>query len=697
MNADEAGAGTIGAQVIFTPSGRRGRVEPGTTVLDAARSLGVDLDSVCGGRGLCGRCQVVPAEGSFPKHGIESSDGHLSPRGDSEQEYDRLRGLAPGRRLGCFSHIQGDVLVDVPPESQVHRQVVRKGVPVRDFVIDPVVTLHEVELERPDLAKPGGDLARLLTAMEQEWGLAGLEADLEVIRALQPALEAGAYRVTVAVHDRRVITGVWPGLHDVALGVALDIGSTTIAGHLANLADGEVLASDGVMNPQIRFGEDLMSRVSYAMMHEGGAAAMTRAVRDAIASLLTGLASRAGVDVTEILEITIVGNPIMHHLLLGIDPIPLGSAPFALATDAAVRVRARDLELPGHEGARVYVLPCIAGHVGADAAGAILAETPYLADEVTLLVDVGTNAEIVLGSRERLLAASSPTGPAFEGAQISSGQRAAPGAIERVRIDRLTLEPRYRVIGSSRWSDETGFAASTRRTGVTGICGSGIVEVIAELFLAGVITADGTIDGRLAGRSPRIIADGRTFSYLVHEAAPGVDLGEGEVGPASPRLTITQNDVRAIQLAKAALYAGARLLMDHLGVESVDRVKLAGAFGSQIDPLYALVLGLVPDAPLDRVAAAGNAAGTGALIALLSNEARHEIERVVRTVEKIETAVEPRFQEHFVDAMAIPHATAPSPNLASVVDLPTPADSGDRSVSSTRKPNRRLVAANKEH
>jgi uncharacterized 2Fe-2S/4Fe-4S cluster protein (DUF4445 family) len=451
------------------------------------------------------------------------------------------------------------------------------------------------------------------------------------------------------------------------------------------------------MNPQIRFGEDLMSRVSYAMMHPGGAEAMTRAVRDAVASLVTGLASRAGVEVEEILELTIVGNPIMHHLLLGIDPVPLGSAPFALATDAAVRVRGRDLELPGHPGARVYVLPCIAGHVGADAAGAILAETPYLSDEVTLLVDVGTNAEIVLGSRERLLAASSPTGPAFEGAQISSGQRAAPGAIERVRIDKGTLEPRFRVIGSSRWSDETGFAASTRRTGVTGVCGSGIVEVIAELFLAGVITADGTIDGRLAARSPRIVADGRTFSYLLHEGGPGVDLGEGEVGPASPRLTITQNDVRAIQLAKAALYAGARLLMDHLGMETVDQVKLAGAFGSQIDPLYALVLGLVPDAPVDRVGAAGNAAGTGALIALLSGEARREIERVVRTVEKIETAVEPRFQEHFVDAMAFPHATASFANLATVVDLPARPDAAvgegagatRRDVSASRPPNRR--------
>lgn len=662
-----------GAQVIFTPSGRRGRFPGGTTVLDAARSLGVDLDSVCGGRGLCGRCQVVPAEGSFPKHGIESSGAHLSARGADEAEYDRLRGLTADRRLGCRAEVLGDVLVDVPPESQVHRQVVRKGLPVRDFVIDPAVRLYEVEVERPTLELPGGDLARLLASLEREWGLGGaaapLEADLEVIRALQPALEAGGYRVTVAVHDGRSVTAVWPGLHDRALGVAIDVGSTTIAGHLANLADGAVLASDGVMNPQIRFGEDLMSRVSYAMLHDGGAAQMTQAVREAIASLLRGLANRADAPLEDVLELSIVGNPVMHHLLLAIDPIPLGSAPFALATDTAVRTTAAALELPAGPGARVYVLPCIAGHVGADAAGAILAETPYLADEVTLLVDVGTNAEIVLGDRRRLLAASSPTGPAFEGAQISCGQRAAPGAIERVRVDRETLDPRFRVIGSSRWSDEVGFAASTRGTGVTGVCGSGIVEVIAELFLAGIITADGTIDGRLAARSPRVIADGRTFSYVIHDPA-GLDAARGATGP---RLVLTQNDVRAIQLAKAALYAGAQLLMDHLGVETVDRVQLAGAFGSQIDPLHALILGLVPDASLERVTAVGNAAGTGALIALLSVDARREVERVVRTVEKIETAVEPRFQQHFVEAMAFPHKTAPYPNLATVVQLPVPA------------------------
>ena len=453
---------------------------------------------------------------------------------------------------------------------------------------------------------------------------------------------------------------MWPGLFERVYGVAIDIGSTTIAGHLANLSDGAVLASAGVMNPQIRFGEDLMSRVSYAMMNDAGAGEMTVAVRGALNGLLAQLANRAGIKRDAILELTLVGNPIMHHLVLGIDPIPLGSAPFALATDRAVTIRADELDLLTHPGARVYVLPCIAGHVGADTAGVILAEAPHESEVVELVVDVGTNAEIVLGNRHYLLAASSPTGPAFEGAQISSGQRAAPGAIERVRIDRETLEPRFRVIGSELWSDEPGFEAATADTGITGICGSGIVEVIAELFLAGVITHDGIIDGSLAARSPRIFAEGRTFSYLVHD-------GEGA---GRLRIAVTQNDVRAIQLAKAALYAGVRLLMDHAGIDAVDEVRLAGAFGSQIDPFHAMVLGLIPDAPLDRVKAAGNAAGTGALIALLSAAARREIESVVRQVEKIETAVEPRFQEHFVEAMAFPHRTAPSTHLSRVTELP---------------------------
>jgi uncharacterized 2Fe-2S/4Fe-4S cluster protein (DUF4445 family) len=664
------------ALVIFTPSGRRGRFANGTIVLDAARSLGVDIDSVCGGRGICGRCQVSQGIGEFPKHGITSAPGNLSAFAELESAYRDEKGLC------------GDVLIDVPPESQVHRQVVRKGLDVRSFTVDPVVRLHYVEVTPPELASPTGDLARLFEALEREWQLTGLEADLDVVRALQPALTAGSYGVTVAVHGGHDVIAVWPGLQETAYGVAIDVGSTTIAGHLANLADGAVLASHGVMNPQIRFGEDLMSRVSYAMMHPEGAGEMTEAVHKALARLIATLAMRAGIKRAEILELAIVGNPIMHHLLLGIDPTPLGGAPFALATDRAVHTTAAALGLRAHSGARVYVLPCIAGHVGADTAGVILAEEPHEAEAMTLVVDVGTNAEIVLGDKRRLLAASSPTGPAFEGAQISGGQRAAPGAIERVRIDPGTLEPRFRVIGVDAWSDEPGFAEGAAEIGISGICGSGIIEVVAELFLAGVVTEDGVIDGSLTARTPRVIADGRTFGYVLYEG------GEGNAGP---RIVITQNDVRAIQLAKAALYAGVRLLMDKLDIDAVDEIRLAGAFGSQIDPIHAMILGLVPDCDPAHIRSAGNAAGTGALIALLSNAARTEIEGVVRRVEKIETAVEPRFQEHFVEAMAFPHKTAAFPNLARIVTLPerrTPA--GDAAARGERRRRRSVAVGTRE-
>ncbi len=664
--------------VVFMPSGKRGRFPVGTPLLQAARALGVDVDSVCGGRGICGRCQVVIAEGEFAKHGVRSGTDSVSAVGEIELRYAGRRGLPAGHRLSCSTLVQGDVVVDVPSTSQVHRQVVRKDADAREIRLNPVVRLHYVEVQEPDMQDPSGDLRRLMNALEREWELTGLACDLAVLRDLQQALRKGQWQVTVAVHDQRQIIVVWPGFHDKAFGMAVDVGSTTVAAHLCNLETGELVAAAGRMNPQIRFGEDLMSRVSFAMMNPGGALQMTAVIRDALSELARELARAAGIQPEDILELSLVGNPIMHHLVLGIDPTELGGAPFALAVDHSLTLRAASLSIAVHPDARIYVLPCIAGHVGADAAGMILAERPDLRPEITLLVDVGTNAEIVLGNRDRLLACSSPTGPAFEGAQISCGQRAAPGAIERVRIDPVTLEPRYRVIGSDLWSDDPAFAGATLACGVTGVCGSGIIEVIAEMYLAGIINQDGVIDGRLAERSDRIVANDRTFSYVLHR---------GEV-----TMQITQNDVRAIQLAKAALHAGIRLLMDHLGIERIDRIGLAGAFGSHIDPKYAMVLGMIPDCALDRVASVGNAAGAGARIALLDATSRTAIEDLVRRVEKIETAIEPRFQAHFIDAMAIPHKSAGYPELRKAVELPAAKESAAQGATRGRRGRRGTVS-----
>ncbi len=643
--------------VVFIPSGKKGRFSTGTPLLDCARQLGVDVDSVCGGRGICGRCQVVIAEGDFAKHGIVSNAGNVEPLTDPERRFDVRTGLIAGRRLSCHARLLGDLVVDVPPESQIHRQVVRKRAEVRAIEIDPVVRLHYVEVAEPDMGVPDGDHQRLVTSLREQWNLSIRAIEPDALETLQAVLRKGDWRVTVAVYQGNKIMRLWPGFEDRLYGIAVDVGSTTIAAHLCDLATGEVVAACGQMNPQIRFGEDLMSRVSYAMMNDGGAAELTASIRAGIDQVFAEAIAEAGIPGENVAVVTLVGNPVMHHLLLGFDPVQLGHAPFALVTNEALERSAASLAIASlGAGTQCYFLPCIAGHVGADTAAMVLSEAPHLGEAISLLVDVGTNAEIVLGNKDRLLAASSPTGPAFEGAQISSGQRAAPGAIERVRIDRGTFEPKFKVIGSDLWSNEEGFAEDVANIGVTGICGSGIIEALAEMLLTELLTKDGIIDGTKREFCPRLIPEGRTFSYLLHQGIP--------------EIRVTQNDVRAIQLAKGALYAGARLLMDEMEIDTVDRIVLAGAFGSHIDPKYAMILGLIPDCALDHVSSAGNAAGTGARIALLNAKSRTEIEALVAKIEKIETAVEPRFQAHFVDAMAMPHKTAPYANLRRVVDLP---------------------------
>lgn len=433
------------------------------------------------------------------------------------------------------------------------------------------------------------------------------------------------------------------------------------------------------MNPQIRFGEDLMSRVSYVMMNPGGDDEMTRAVRESMNALIVQVSTEAEIDRELIVEAVLVGNPVMHHLFLGIDPVELGQAPFALASSSAVSLWASEVDMQMHPEARLYILPCIAGHVGADAAAVALSEAPYRSDDLVLIVDVGTNAEILLGNKDKVLACSSPTGPAFEGAQISSGQRAAPGAIENVRIDPVTREPRFKVIGSDLWSDDEGFEQATSSSGITGICGSGIIEVIAEMRLAGIVDAGGLIGSSEQTGTTRCIVDGRTNSYVLHDAT---DQG-------GPLITVTNGDIRAIQLAKAALYAGARLLMDKMGVDTVNRVTLAGAFGAHISAKHAMVLGMIPDCPLENVVSAGNAAGTGARIALLNVSARKEIERVVNEIEKIETAVEEKFQEHFINASNIPHASDPFPLLSEIVDIPEVSFNTKQGESGGRRLRRR--------
>ncbi len=493
-----------------------------------------------------------------------------------------------------------------------------------------------------------------------------LQIELRVLRTLQATLRQCKWKVTVTVWHEREVIDVQPGYVEGTYGLAVDIGSTTVAGYLCDLRTGEILATESLMNPQVVYGEDLMSRISYAVEHSDGLERMHKAIIDTLNKLSAQAARSAGIRARTIHEAVFVGNTTMVHLLLGIHPVELGGAPFALANRDGMDVSAREMGLRLHPGARVHVLPAEAGHVGADNVGALIAEEPYKRDEITLLVDVGTNAEIVLGNREWMFSASSPTGPAFEGAQIKHGMRAAPGAIERVRVDPISQEPRFRVIGEERWSDEWDLSpeaalSSQPKMLAAGICGSGIIEVVAELFLAGVLLANGRFNPNC--HSPRLRWDTPQGAY---------ELATAEQTTNGQPLLITQSDMRNIQLAKAALYAGAKLLMNRAKIKQVDRVILAGSFGSYIDTKHAMILGLIPNCDLAHVHAVGNAAGDGARIALLNKQKRTEAQTLVEWVTYVETAVDPMFQEEFANAIHLPHASDPYPHIAELLPKPPP-------------------------
>lgn len=677
--------------VVFQPSGRQGQAPAGTNLLDAARLLGVEIEAICSGRQTCGKCQVTVEEGTFPKHGITSSAQHLSAPDGREASYWNTHPSLPGRRLACACEVLGDLMVFVPEESQARKQVVRKAATERAIVVDPAIRLYYVEIEPPTLEHQLGDWDRIAAELDARFGLKDVRLDPILLGELQPIIRKGDWKVTVTVWQDREAVRVQPGYCEEAYGLAVDIGTTTVAMHLCDLRTGEVLATASQMNPQVAYGEDLMSRVSYCDLN--GAAGLAT-LHDAIIRTLNELAQEAAaeIDITSdaMTDIVLVGNSVMHHILLNIPPRELGQSPFGPAIGDAVDVKARDLGLKLAPGAQAHVLPLEAGHVGADNVGVILAEEPDKApaDEVWLIVDVGTNGEILLGNSTELYSASSPTGPAFEGAQIRHGMRAAPGAIERVRIDPDTLECRFKVIGRDAWNDEweseprhDDTKAGAAQSGETpddarerrmrkrrqllgqgpilaaGVCGSGIIEAVAELFMAGMITPDGRFASEIV--HPRLSWQGAKAEYVLawpHESSTGRSI------------VITSDDVRNIQLGKAALYSGARLLMERMGVDRVTRVLLAGAFGSYIDPVHAMVLGMIPDCDLDRVATAGNSAGDGARIALLNRGEREDARRLARWTQYIGIAMEPRFQEAFVEAMPIPHVSDAFPHLAEITD-----------------------------
>ena len=701
--------------IILQPSGRRGQVEEGTSVRSAARELGVEIESICAENATCGKCMVLIEEGRFEKYNIDSKREHLSPITNEEANYFKRRpkllkdkGWVIGQvRLSCQCQIRGDVLINVPEESRGNKQIVRKSAREREIEVKPAIRKYLVSMSPPTLERPIADWERLAKGLETSMQLVhGVEAkvprwyemsiDYQCLRTLAKTLRDAKWNVTVSVWNDKEVIQVQPGYHEDSYGAAVDIGSTTVALYLCNLRTGEILAAESEMNPQIVYGEDVMSRIQYTIEHADGLEKLHKAIVSTLNKLLkqavksanmsslapparagvraqakqsheddetlaphasAGVASgksapRNDIKIDDILEMVLVGNSTMHHLLLNLPPKDLGLAPFVPAIHESVDVKARELGIHINPSGNIHVLPTIASFVGADTSAMILAEEPHKQDENWLLIDVGTNAELVLGNRKRMVCTSTPTGPALEGAHVEYGMRAAPGAIERVHIDEKTLEPKYKIVGEEEWN--TGKAK--------GICGSAIIDAVAELFRAEIVDSRGKFRKELKSTSSpkgKRVREGEAgWEYVIAWAE------ETSIGRDIP---ITQQDVRQIQLAKAALFVAARTLLKRSNLQSPDKIILAGGFGSYIDKVKAMLIGLIPDCELENVYAVGNAAGDGARIALLNIEKRNEIDSVTRKVERFELPTDPEFQNQFMMATSFPHMSEPFEHISHLI------------------------------
>ncbi|TEB12979.1 Na(+)-translocating NADH-quinone reductase subunit F [Pelotomaculum propionicicum] len=666
----------MAVKIIFQPSGLRGRVEEGISLLEAARQLGVDIESVCGSTEICGKCKVKIEAGYFAKFNLDSQMSHLSGLSGEERGVLTEKEIAENYRLACSTRIYGDVLVFVPEESRGKKQVVLEQGKERLFKLNPAVRKIPLEVEAATLGDLRGDFERIRDALAASCGLTkDLTIDFPVLCNLPNILRyersknrritdkgmpltKDTWNVTVTIWNNREIILVEPGLIEHCVGLAVDVGTTTVVAYLCDLKNGKVLDMDSMMNPQVRYGEDVLSRISYVMMNESGMRHMRDAIIEGINTLTCRLAEKNGFLPEDIVDVVMVFNTVMQHAALGIEPKFLGRSPFIAGVKSSMNIKARDLGIKVCQTSYVHTLPIAAGFVGADNVGVLIAEEPYREQEkIRMCIDIGTNGEIDIGNADKMLCTSCATGPALEGAQIKFGMRAAPGAIEKARIDPETIEISYKVIGQEQFYPEL------KTTGAKGICGSGIIDIVAELFKAGIIQSNGRFNMGLNSNRIRKGEDGKP-EYVVawaEETSIGKDI------------TFNQADVRAVQLAKAALYVGANYLMEKLGVDCIDSIVLAGAFGNFIDRESAMVIGMIPDCDLANVVAAGNAAGDGAKLALFDVDKREEAAWIAREIEFIETAIEPDFQKRFVAAMAFPHAGDKFPHIQHLLDkIPKP-------------------------
>ncbi len=619
--AAHLGSGADGSgrvELAFTPAGRSVRVPPGVTVFDAASWNGIAIDSTCGGHGTCKKCKVQVVDGSVPV-------SRLDVRAFSADQ------LRQGWRLACLAQAQRDLTVAVPPlVTRPKAATVGVG---RQVILRPAVQKRYVELAEPTLSDQRPDLQRLTDAVDD----LELRPDLHALRRLPTVLRAADYKVTAVVVDEALID-VEPGdTTETRLGIAFDLGTTTVVATLLDLVTGTPMAVQSMLNRQQPFGGDVITRISATMMDPDALGRLQALAQDTLAELAQAVCKEAGADPGTVYEVALAGNATMTALALGIDPEPLGMAPFVMSTAAPVDIRAAELGLDLHPGARVMVFPALGAYVGGDIVAGMLATGMDRDKRVRLFVDVGTNCEIVLSDGDRILATAAPAGPAFEGGAIRCGMRAADGAIEVVRLGADSVE--LQVIGDVE---------------PQGLCGSGLVDAVSELVKAGLLDSSGRfVTGEVAAQvapalADRLTAVGEERVFVLHRPE--------DVSDPAETVYLSQRDVRELQFAKAAISTGWSLLLEELGLEhgDVQQVLLAGSFGSYLSPASAVRIGLVPRLPVLRIVSAGNVAGEGAKMALLSLRERAGAMTLLEEVRYVELSDRADFNDAFVDQLAFP-------------------------------------------
>ncbi len=610
--------------IIFYPDGKRIEYSRGGSLLEAAKSAGVDVQSLCGGSGLCGKCKVIVREGS----------GSLSPINEVEKRFLLDREVEEGFRLACQSRIVGldKIIVEVPPQSRVgHQRLLLRGLE-REVELMPAVRNVTVHVEKPSLEDAGGDVDRLLESLKRKIGRE-IRIDYEALKRASKAIRDGDWKVTATLWmNREVISVNSDAGYDRLYGLAVDVGTTKVAAYLLDLNTGGIVAASSRMNPQIPYGEDVISRITYIMKdEEKNLKTLHKRVIECVNDMIVDLCGEAGVSPEDIYDVTIVGNTAMHHIFLGLSPKYVSLSPYPAALQSSINIKAREVDVKVNPGAYVHALPNIAGFVGADAVADALATEIHESEEISILVDIGTNTEVILGNRERLIACSCASGPAFEGAHIKHGMRAATGAIEHVWINPEDLEANYSTIDDAR---------------PRGLCGSAVIDAVAWMLRVNIISWDGRFNMDLDTRRVR-----------VKDGNPEFVIAWKDESEAGEDIVITQRDVREIQLAKAAIYTGISILMKNMNVDldDIGRVYVAGAFGNYIDPESGRIIGMLPDIPLRRIEFVGNTAGSGARATLKSTEMRRKAEIIAKQIEYVELGADPNFQREFIKALYLPH------------------------------------------